>query len=138
IARSVAASGPTLAPISTRQSVAPSGPIAASSDLDDIATTVPSDNNPGDEPSAPRRMVSWPAKFGPGSTPSRVIKYIEPLAPVAIRPRNSAPGSKVHIRTPALRADGAGVPEAAGAKAPFGVVIAAGVGSHSGQVPPSS
>src|SRR6266851_5689756 len=35
---------------------------------------------------------------------SRVMKYIEPSLPVAIRPRNSAPASKLHIRIPALSA----------------------------------
>jgi hypothetical protein len=63
------------------------------------------------------------------------MKYIEPSSPVAIRPRNSAPGSKVHIRMPALRADGAGVPKAAGSKPPFGVAVAVGSGvGHSGQL----
>jgi len=117
--------------------VAPSGPIAASSDLDDIATTVPSGNTAGDRPSASRRMTSLPAEFSPCITPSRVMKYIEPSAPAAIRPRNSAPGSKVHIRTPALRADRAGVPEAAGSKPPFGVAVAVGRGGgHKNMVPP--
>ena len=65
------------------------------------------------------------------------MKYIEPSAPVAIRPRNSAPGSKVHIRTPALRADGAGVLEAAGSKPAFGVAVGVGSGvGHKNMVPP--
>ena len=116
------------------------GSIAASAVLDDIAITVPFANTAGDEPLASRRMISLPVESSPCNTPSRVMKNIEPSAPTAIRPRNSAPGSKVHIRTPALRVDGSGVLEAAGSNAPFaaaGEAVAVAVGNggaHGGQV----
>src|SRR5258708_6006358 len=75
-------------------------------------------------------MTSLPAEFSPCSTPSRVMKNIEPSLPTAIFPRNSAPGSKVHIRTPALRADGSGVLDASDWAAPLttGVAVAVGTG----------
>jgi hypothetical protein len=68
-----------------------------------------------------------------------VMKNVEPSAPTAIRPRNSAPASKVHIRTPALCVDAAGVLDAAGfmPAAAVEVAVAVGVGgsgAHSGQV----
>jgi hypothetical protein len=70
--------------------------------------------------------------------PSRVMKYIEPSAPVAIRPRNCEPASKVHIRTPALCADeadevdGAVVLAACGAVLTLGVDVAVGVATGVG------
>ena len=60
------------------------------------------------------------------------MKYIEPSTPVAIRPRNSAPASKLHIRTPALSAADAAVLVLAAFGAPLttgvGVIVAIGVG----------
>jgi hypothetical protein len=84
-------------------------------------------------------MISLPAESSPCNTPSRVMKNIEPSAPAAIRPRNSEPGSKVHIRTPALRVDAPGVLDAAGFTPAAGDDVAVAVelddiGAHSGQV----
>ena len=58
------------------------------------------------------------------------MKYIEPSRPVAIRPRNSAPASKLHIRTPALSADATGVLAAFGAPLTTGVEIGHGDAVH--------
>ena len=80
-----------------------------------------------------------PFEFSPCSIPSRVMKNIEPSMPAAIRPRNSDPASKVHIRTPVLRPDAAGVLNDAGT-APGGDAVAVGVadgvgvGPHAGQI----
>src|ERR1700677_4920589 len=106
MAPSSVASGPALSPISRFHNVVPLAENAAIADFDDIAITVPSGNTAGDEPAASRRRNSLPLELSPCSTPSRVMKKIEPSAPAAIFPRNSAPASKVHIRTPALRDDG--------------------------------
>src|SRR5271169_1335023 len=114
MAPSPVASGPALSPISRFHNVVPLAENAAIADFDDIAITVPSGNTAGDEPAASRRMTCLPLASSPCSTPSRVMKNIEPSAPAAIFPRNSAPASKVHISTPALRDDGAAVLEAAG------------------------
>src|SRR5271156_60134 len=90
-------------------------------------------------------MISLPVESRPCNTPSRVMKNIEPSVPPAIRPRNSDPGSKVHIRMPALRADRAGVLDAAGSSnasvvgVAVGVAVAVGAsGTQSGQVSTST
>jgi len=70
------------------------------------------------------------------------MKYIEPSPPGAIRPRNSAPASKLHISMPALCADAAGVLSACGAPLALGVgaiaVAASGLGHGAGVHVPTS
>src|SRR5271156_234131 len=138
MALSFVASGPALSPISRFHNVAPLAENAAMADFDDIAITVPSGNAAGDEPAASRRMTSLPLELSPCSTPSRVMKKIEPSAPAAIFPRNSAPASKVHISTPALRddCDCAAVLEAAGTAPAVGEAAGVGEGGavHAGQL----
>jgi len=108
---------------------------AAIADFDDMAITVPSGNTAGDEPAASRRMTSLPLELSPCSTPSRVMKKIEPSAPAAIFPRNSAAASKVHISTPALRDDCAAVLDAAGIASAVAVAVGVGEGAvHAGQL----
>ncbi len=109
---------------------------AAIADFDDIAITVPSGNTAGDEPAASRRSTCLPLELSPCSTPSRVMKNVEPSAPAAIFPRNSAPASKVHISTPALRDDCAAVLEAAGIASAVAVAVGVGEGGavHAGQL----
>src|SRR5271154_4710221 len=114
MAPSAVASGPALSPISRLHNVVPLAENAAIADFDDIAMTVPLGKTAGDEPAASRRMTSLPLELSPSTTPPRVMKKIEPSEPVAIFPRNSAPASKVHISTPALRDVCAAVLEAAG------------------------
>src|SRR5271168_5350118 len=126
MALSSVASGPALLPISRFHNVVPLAENAAIADFDDIAITVSSGNTAGDEPAASRRMTSLPLELSPCSTPSCVMKKIEPSEPVAIFPHNSAPASKVHISTPALRDVCAAVLEAAGIAS--AVAVAVGVG----------
>jgi hypothetical protein len=69
------------------------------------------------------------------------MKYIEPSPPVAIRPRNPAPASKLHIRTPALSADAVVVLCAFGVPLAFGVAVTVATGVGQGeavQVPTST
>src|SRR5271155_3389041 len=137
MAPSAVASGPALLPISRFHNVVPLAENAAIADFDDIAITVPSVNTAGEEPAASRRMTSLPLELSPCSTPSRVMKNIEPSAPTAIFPRNSAPASKVHISTPALRDDGAAVFEAVEVAPGAASAVAVGVGTgagHDGQL----
>src|ERR1700735_3304536 len=135
MAPSAVASGPALLQISRFHNIVPRAENAAIADFDDIAITVPSGNTTGDEPSALRRMTSLPLELSPCSTPSRVMKNSEPSAPAAIFPRNSAPASKVHISTPALRDDDAAVLEAAGIASVVAVAVGVGEGGvHAGQL----
>src|SRR5271163_3366845 len=135
MALSFVASGPALLPISRFHNVVPLVENAAIADFDDIAITVPSGNTAGDEPAASRRMTSLPLESSPCSTPSRVMKKIEPSAPAAIFPRNSAPASKVHISTPALRDVCAAALEAAGIASAVAVAVGVGEGAvHAGQL----
>src|SRR5271155_1879944 len=132
MALSFVASGPALLPISRFHNVVPLAENAAIADFDDIAITVPSGSTAGEEPAASCRMTSLPLELSPCSTPSRVMKNIEPSAPAAIFPRNSAPASKVHISTPALRddCDCAAVLEAAGLASAVAVAVGVGGAEH--------
>src|SRR5271166_322152 len=136
MAPSAVASGPALSPISRFHNIVPRAENAAIADFDDIAIMVPSGNSAGDEPSASRRSTCLPLESSPCSTPSRVMKNIEPSAPAAIFPRNSAPASKVHISTPALRDVCAAVLEAAGIASAVAVAVGVGEGGavHAGQL----
>jgi hypothetical protein len=122
MAPSAVASGPALSPISRFHNIVPRAENAAITDFDDMAITVPSGNTAGDEPAASRRMTS-------------LMKKIEPSAPAAIFPRNSAAASKVHISTPALRDDCAAVLDAAGIASAVAVAVGVGEGAvHAGQL----